>query len=51
MLFGKPERPAVCVSLQASEEMCGTSSEEALQTLAEWERLTAPDHLSPDQQP
>lgn len=42
-LFGKPERPAVCVSLQASEEMCGSSREEALRTLAEWERLTAPD--------
>jgi len=42
-LYGKPERPAVCSSLQASEEMCGRSREEALRILAEWERLTAPD--------
>ena len=42
-LYGKPERPGVCSSLQASEEMCGRSREEALRILAEWERLTAPD--------
>jgi hypothetical protein len=41
-LFGKPERPAVCVSLQASLEMCGDTDEEAYRRLAEWERLTAP---------
>ncbi len=42
-LFGKPERPAVCVSLQASVDMCGNSNEEAFQRLAQWERLTAPE--------
>ena len=44
-LFGKPERPAVCSSLQASKDMCGDSNEEAFQRLAEWERLTAPDQI------
>jgi uncharacterized protein len=41
-LFGRPERPAVCVSLQASVEMCGNRDEEAFRHLAELERLTAP---------
>lgn len=41
-LFGKPERPAVCISLQASLDMCGESNEEAYRRLAEMERLTAP---------
>ncbi len=30
LLFGRPERPAVCVSLQPSDSMCGASTEEAL---------------------
>ena len=29
-LFGSPERPAVCGSLQPSAEMCGASREHAL---------------------
>lgn len=41
-LFGKPERPAVCISLQASLDMCGSSNEEAFRRLDELERLTAP---------
>jgi Fe-S-cluster containining protein len=41
-LFGLPERPAVCVSLQANSDMCGNKSEEALKLLEELERLTAP---------
>lgn len=41
-LFGKPERPAVCVSLRPTEEMCGTCREEAMASLTELERLTAP---------
>lgn len=39
-LFGKPERPAVCVSLRPNEEMCGTSREHALLFLDELERVT-----------
>jgi Fe-S-cluster containining protein len=41
-LFGKPERPAVCGGLGASEEMCGASNEDAFAILAELERATAP---------
>lgn len=39
-LFGQPERPAFCVSLRPSEEMCGGSREEALAYLAHLERET-----------
>lgn len=41
-LFGRPERPAVCGSLQPSEEMCGDSREQALRWLGWMERNTAP---------
>jgi hypothetical protein len=41
-IFGKPERPAVCVSLRPSEAMCGASRDEAMRSLAEMERATAP---------
>ncbi len=39
-IFGQPERPAVCASLMPSEEMCGTSADEAMKTLAHWENAT-----------
>jgi hypothetical protein len=42
LLFGKPERPAVCVSLRPSEEMCGASAGEAHARLTQLERATAP---------
>jgi len=42
-LFGSPLRPAVCVSLKPSTDMCGNTREEALAYLARLERLTAPD--------
>jgi hypothetical protein len=41
-LFGKPERPAVCRTLQPSEEMCGASAEEALLRLEFLEIATTP---------
>ena len=41
-LFGRPERPQVCVNLRPSEEMCGRTREEAIVYLAMLERLTAP---------
>ncbi|MGE0546132.1 MAG: YkgJ family cysteine cluster protein [Kofleriaceae bacterium] len=41
-LFGRPERPPVCVSLRPSREMCGTTPEAAMAVLISWERLTAP---------
>lgn len=43
-LFGDPRRPAVCVGLQASAEMCGDTREYALRYLRrlEWQtRLAA----------
>jgi uncharacterized protein len=47
-LFGSPERPAVCVSLPPSEEMCGGSDLEAYAYLERLERLTAPDGIQAD---
>ena len=41
-LFGLPERPAVCGSLQPSESMCGDSREYALQWLGWLETQTSP---------
>jgi len=39
-LFGRPERPAFCVSLRPNEEMCGASREEALAYLTALELKT-----------
>lgn len=39
-LFGKPERPAFCVSLRPTEEMCGSNRDEALDYLERLERAT-----------
>jgi hypothetical protein len=39
-LFGQPERPAVCVSLRPSEEMCGATREQALAYLTRLEAAT-----------
>ncbi len=44
-LFGRPERPDVCVQLQPSKDMCGDTNEEAFAILSELERLTAPDSV------
>lgn len=41
-LFGKPERPAVCASLQPSQEMCGSGPERAMRHLRWLERQTRP---------
>lgn len=40
-LFGRPERPAVCASLQPAAEMCGGSRTHALRWLARLEQATA----------
>jgi hypothetical protein len=42
LLFGLPERPAFCVGLRPSEEMCGADAAEALQWLNRLEALTQP---------
>ena len=43
-LFGRPERPAVCVSLAPEAEMCGASRAQAMAWLArlEWQTRAAP---------
>ncbi len=41
-LFGRPERPAFCVGLRPTEEMCGTSRAAALDYLGNLERATEP---------
>jgi uncharacterized protein len=41
-VFGKPERPAVCVSLRPFPSMCGQNREQALAILAALEIATAP---------
>ena len=42
LLFGSPERPAVCAGLRPSDEMCGGTARQALVRLASLERLTKP---------
>lgn len=42
-LFGRPERPAVCVRLRPEAAMCGADAAEALLILARLERETRPD--------
>ncbi|MBT1071774.1 YkgJ family cysteine cluster protein [Pelotalea chapellei] len=41
-LFGDPSRPSVCSSLCPSEEMCGTTRQDALEYLERLEILTRP---------
>lgn len=41
-LFGRPERPAFCVSLRPEPGMCGGSRAEALSLLAWMEAATQP---------
>ncbi|MCC6391071.1 MAG: YkgJ family cysteine cluster protein [Bryobacterales bacterium] len=41
-LFGRPERPAVCQTLEPSLEMCGRTAEEAHLYLLRLDLLTRP---------
>lgn len=41
-LFGQPERPAFCGSLQPSREMCGQDRAQAMQWLGWLEEQTRP---------
>lgn len=41
-IFGRPERPAVCGSLQPSELMCGDNHEQAMRWLGRLEDATQP---------
>jgi uncharacterized protein len=40
-IFGRPDRPAVCVSLKPSGDMCGESREQAMRWLGVLERRTS----------
>jgi len=42
LIFGHPDRPAFCAGLQPSEEMCGSSREQAMHWLTRLEQATAP---------
>lgn len=42
LIFGQPERPAVCASLQAEPQMCGSHRTHAMAFLERLETLTAP---------
>ncbi len=42
LIFGQPERPAVCASLQPDAAMCGSRRAEAMAYLKRLETLTAP---------
>ena len=39
-LFGKPERPPVCLQFKADTDICGQSNEQALHNLIEVEQIT-----------
>ena len=41
-LFGRAERPAVCVGLRPSAEMCGNTADEAMAYLYALELVTCP---------
>jgi Fe-S-cluster containining protein len=41
-IFGKSERPDVCLNLRPSTSMCGVERDEALATLDELENATRP---------
>ena len=41
-LFGKPDRPDVCVRLRPSPSMCGASRDDAIAMLTALERATQP---------
>lgn len=50
-IFGHPGRPAVCLGLRPTQEMCGVGRDQALAYLDRLEKLTAPARLpgaSPD---
>jgi len=41
-IFGSPQRPKVCGSLQPSAEMCGEDRVQAIAWLSQLEAMTAP---------
>ncbi|MEK9801885.1 MAG: YkgJ family cysteine cluster protein [Curvibacter sp.] len=43
LIFGRPERPAVCLSLRPSPEMCGDNANAAMVYLATLEQMSQPE--------
>lgn len=43
LIFGKPERPAVCSRFSASPDVCGNNQEEAIALITELEHSTNTD--------
>jgi hypothetical protein len=41
LIFGMPERPAVCSTFHADVEVCGNNAEQAIQLLGWLEQSTA----------
>ena len=39
-IFGKPERPAVCLAFKPTHDVCGDSNDEALTIITNLEKLT-----------
>jgi Fe-S-cluster containining protein len=39
-LYGRPERPGVCFTLQADQEWCGVSRSDAMMRIASLEAMT-----------
>jgi hypothetical protein len=44
-LFGRPERPTVCASLQPHADMCGSQRSHAMQWLQRLEQATQPKRM------
>jgi uncharacterized protein len=42
LIFGRPDRPTVCVSLKPSADMCGSSREHAMAWLTRLEQQSQP---------
>ncbi len=42
LIFGRPERPAVCSSLRPEPMMCGENRGQALRWLEQMDKITAP---------
>ena len=40
-IFGRPERPQVCLAYTPTPEFCGTADEEAMAAITRLERLTS----------
>jgi hypothetical protein len=47
-LYGRPERPAFCVGLRPSPDLCGATAVEAMRLIAALEETTRPDPAPPE---